>query len=134
MFRARGAKRPKGTTGRALLSPFDPLVWHRPRAERLFGFHYRIGIYTPAHLREHGYYDLPFLLGDRIAARVDLKADRQAGLLRVPTLHLEPGHASREVVPALLEELREVATWLDLEGITVEAPGAAGAALRKASA
>jgi len=110
---------PARATGQALLSPFDPLVWYRPRSERLFGFHYRIEIYTPEHLRKHGYYVLPFLLGDRLAARVDLKADRGASVLRVPAAHLEPPASKVEVAEALARELRLAADWLGLARVEV---------------
>jgi uncharacterized protein YcaQ len=116
------ARRPRRGTGQALLAPFDPLIWERSRAERLFGLRYRIEIYTPAHKRVHGYYVLPFLLGDRIAARVDLKADRKASALVVRAAHLEPG-APPGAAEALAAELRVTARWLGLDAVGVEPRG-----------
>jgi uncharacterized protein YcaQ len=110
------ARRPRPIRGRALLSPFDPLVWFRPRAERLFGFRYRIEIYVPAPERVYGYYVLPFLLDEALVARVDLKSDRQARLLRVPGAFAEPGVDVERTAAELAGELVTVAAWLGLEG------------------
>lgn len=116
-YLARDTVVPRRVDASCLVSPFDPIVWFRPRAERLFGFRYRIEIYVPAHKREHGYYVLPFLHGGRIAARLDLKADRQAGRLVVHSVHLEPGSDPDEIRPALDRELGLLARWLDLPEI-----------------
>ena len=114
----------------ALLSPFDPLLWERARTERLFGFRYRIEIYTPAQKREHGYYVLPFLLGDRIVGRFDLKADRQARALIVQAAHAEPGVELGHVGEAAANELWRLARWLDLDAIVPKARGNLAAHIR----
>jgi uncharacterized protein len=118
-YMAPHARVPRRVDAHALLSPFDSLVWERNRTERLFGFRYRLEIYTPARQREHGYYVLPFLLGERLAARVDLKADRPRAVLRVIAAHCEEGQSPDDVAGPLREELELLASWLGLERVAV---------------
>jgi uncharacterized protein YcaQ len=124
------ARLPRHVAGKALLSPFDSVVWERQRTERLFGFHYRVEIYTPASKRVYGYYVLPFVFEERIAARVDVKADRQAGALRLRAAFLEDGHDAEAIAAALASEARLMADWLELPDVIVEDRGDLAPALR----
>lgn len=131
-YRHVQAKAPRKVSARALLCPFDPLIWRRERTERLFDFHYRIEIYVPEPARKFGYYVYPFLLDDELVARVDLKADRAAGLLRVPGAFAEPDTDHVRVAGELAAELKSMAGWLGLDGVAVASKGNLATALRKA--
>jgi uncharacterized protein YcaQ len=131
-YRHRHTRTPRTVCARALLCPFDPLIWRRERTERAFGFRYRIEIYTPEHKREHGYYVFPFLLGDELVARVDLKAERAAGFLAVRAAFAEDGVDRGYVAPELAGELRAMAKWLGLDDVRAPARGDLDPALRRA--
>ena len=125
------AKVPSAIDARALVTPFDSLMWERRRVERLFGMKYTIELYTPAPKRVYGYYVFPFLLGDTLVGRADLKADRQRKVLMVQSAFLEPGHNGRRVASALADELRLMEEWLALDRIEVARRGNLAAALRR---
>ncbi|MCU1700251.1 MAG: hypothetical protein JWR34_6314 [Mycobacterium sp.] len=123
---------PRRDRGTALLCPFDPLIFFRPRVERMFGFHYRIEIYVPQPKRQFGYYVWPFLLDGRLVGRVDLKAERASGALNVVGAFTEPGQDAGYVASALAGELRSMASWLDLDDVRVGKRGDLVGVLRKA--
>lgn len=131
-YLAAGARKPRRIADAALLSPFDNLIWTRDRTERLFGTRVRLEIYTPAHKRTHGYYVLPFLEDEAITARVDLKSDRQAGVLRVQAAWREPD-ATAETPERLAAELRRMAGWLGLDGVEIAGKGDLAGALKSAT-
>jgi uncharacterized protein YcaQ len=118
-YRHVDARTPRRVAGRALLCPFDPLIWRRERTERIFDFHYRIEIYVPEPKRIYGYYVFPFLLDGQLVGRVDLKADRAAGVLRARGVFAEPGVDTGRVARELVEELRTMAEWLGLDAVAV---------------
>lgn len=126
------AKTPRGIDRAAFLTPFDPVVWFRDRAERLFDFHYRIEIYVPEPKRVHGYYVLPFLLGDRVVGRVDMKADRKQGRLQAKASFAEPGVDRGAVASAMAEKLHEMAAWMELDSVEAGRRGDLSNHLRRA--
>jgi len=130
VYRDPEARVPRKIRGSALLSPFDPLVWNRKRIDRLFDFEYKIEIYTPAEKRKHGYYVMPFLMGDRLVARFDLKTDREKGVLRVVAAHIEEDAPVGDVAPAAAIELGALARLVGVDAVQVGRKGNLASALR----
>lgn len=133
-FRVPGTRIPRHIEATALLSPFDPVVWNRDRALRMFGFHYRIEIYTPAPKRLYGYYSLPVLVDDALPGRIDLKSDRAAGVLRVQSAWVEPGTSAGAMAERVAPALRAASAWQGLGDVVVADRGDAAAAVRAALA
>jgi hypothetical protein len=133
-FVVPGVRIPRSVDARAIVSPFDPVLWERTWTNAVFGFEYQIEIYVPAPKRIYGYYVLPFLGGDRFAARVDLKADRKTSTLIVHAAYLEPRASAGETAAALADELRSTARWLSLESFAVGPKGNLSRALKRALA
>ena len=131
-FMLSGARIPRRIESTALLSPFDPVVWNRERALRMFGFPYRIEIYTPAAHRQYGYYSLPVLVDDALLGRIDLKSDRQAGVLRVQSAWAEPGVSAGALAERVAPVLRRASAWQGLGEVLVADRGTAAAAVREA--
>ena len=131
VYKDPNVRMPRSIQGLALLCPFDPVIWFRPRTERLFDFRYRIEIYTPSPKRIYGYYVLPILLDGDLVGRVDLKADRQSRLLRVRGSYVEDGQDPTRVAAPLAAELRTMAKWLDLDDVALERKGNLAAELGK---
>jgi uncharacterized protein len=133
-FLIPGVKVPRSIDARAIVSPFDPVLWERKWTKAVFDFDYQIEIYVPGPKRIYGYYVLPFLMGDRFAARVDLKADRKTSTLIVHAAYVEPGRDPHEVASALAAELRSVASWLSLRSFAVGSKGNLARPLKRALA
>jgi uncharacterized protein YcaQ len=131
-YMARGMQVPRRVGARALISPFDSLIWFRPRTERLFAFQYRIEIYVPQPQRQYGYYVYPFLMDDGFAGRVDLKADRKAGMLLAQGAWAEDGADPRRVAAGMAGELKAMASWLELDAVKVGRRGDLATALGRA--
>ena len=129
-----GAKIPRSIDVRAIVSPFDPVLWERKWTKAVFGFDYQIEIYVPAPKRIHGYYVLPFLMGDRFVARADLKADRKASTLIVHAAYVEPGVDAADAAAALAGELRSIAAWLSLDAQAIGPKGNLARPLKRALA
>jgi uncharacterized protein YcaQ len=133
-FVVPGVRIPRSVHARAIVSPFDPILWERKWTSEVFGFEYQIEIYVPAPKRIYGYYVLPFLMGDRFAARVDLKADRKTSTLVVHAAYLERNASASETAAALADELRSMAQWLSLESFAVGPRGNLARGLKRALA
>lgn len=129
----RDAQIPRKAGATALLSPFDPIVWDRERAERLFNFHYRIELYTPAPKRKFGYYVLPFMTGETLGGRLCLKSDRQTGTLLVNRSHIEHDVVAGNIAPAIAAEIKLMARWLGLEKVKIARTGNFAKALSAAA-